>query len=282
MIVTSAFSGIGGIDLGLSAAIPEAEIRYQVEIDPYCRKVLEKHWPKATRYNDIQTVKPADIEGTTCIIAGVPCQDTSVASPTGSGLEGERSGLWREIKRLIRTVPTVQSLIVENVPGLLGRGMGTILGDIHESGFSYAEWDCLSSAAIGACHRRDRIWIIATRDTPHSYSGEGWERFARGEEEERETIIGSSKGTYSVNATNTVSPGLSERERMEGSWALTAITRNTGWDTEPPVPTLDDGLPRRLVNRRDKIKALGNSVQPQVAYYVGLRLKYLMKEASDV
>jgi len=263
MIVTSAFSGIGGIDLGLSAAIPEAEIRYQVEIDPYCRKVLEKHWPKATRYNDIQTVKPADIEGTTCIIAGVPCQDTSVASPTGSGLEGARSGLWREIKRLIRTVPTVQSLIVENVPGLLSRGLGTILGDIHESGFSYAEWDCLSSAAIGACHRRDRIWIIATRDTPKGYDQSDWDRQCR-------------------DAAHPMSQGLSQREGLGRPWAFSAIARGTGWDTEPSVCALDDGLPGRLVNRRAAIKALGNSVQPQVAYFVGLRLKYLMKEASDV
>ena len=278
MIVTSAFSGIGGIDLGLSAAIPEAEIRYQVEIDPYCRAVLKKHWPKATRYNDIQTVKPTDIEGTTCIIAGVPCQDTSIASPTGTGLEGERSGLWREIKRLIRSVPTVQALVVENVPGLYGRGMGTLLGDIHESGFHYVEWDCLSSAAIGACHRRDRVWIIATRHTPHSYSGKGWERFARREEEEREVTFRGGEGADSFNATDTMQAGLSERERLERPWALTALTRNIGWDSEPPVPTLDVGLSGRLVNRRDKIRALGNSVQPQVAYYVGLRLKYLMNE----
>ena len=317
MIVTSAFAGIGGIDLGISAAMPEAEIRFQIEIDPYCRKVLAKHWPEATRYEDVQTVEPADIAGTEILIAGVPCQDTSVASPTGTGLDGERSGLWREVKRLIRTVPTIEWLVVENVPGLLGRGMDTLLGDLSESGFCYVEWDCLSSASIGACHRRDRIWIIASRHTPNTYGSAVWEFPERNtprrydvqpsgktesvndgktrhatdtdsikgrecvegrETQERETTSGRSEGPCSEHVTDPLSPGLSFRERMEGSWAYAAVARGNGWNIEPPVCPLDDGISPRLANRRNAIKALGNSVQPQVAYFVGKRLRQLIYE----
>jgi len=282
MIITSAFAGIGGIDLGISAAMPEAEIRYQIEIDPYCRAVLAKHWPEATRYEDVQTVKPADITGTQILLAGVPCQDTSVASPTGTGLDGERSGLWREVKRLIRSVSTIEWLVVENVPGLLGRGMDRLLGDLSESGFSYVEWDCLSSASIGACHRRDRIWIIASRHTPNSYGSAVWEFPERNTPGRYD--VQSSRETESLNdgsqrsATNPLSPGLSFRERMEGSWAYAAVARGNGWNTEPPVCPLDDGIPGRLANRRNAIKALGNSVQPQVAYFVGKRLRQLIYE----
>ena len=282
MIITSAFAGIGGIDLGISAAMPEAEIRYQIEIDPYCRAVLAKHWPEATRYEDVQTVRPSDIAGTQVLIAGVPCQDTSVASPTGTGLDGERSGLWREVKRLIRSVSTIEWLVVENVPGLLGRGMDKLLGDLSESGFCYVEWDCLSSAAIGACHRRDRIWIIASRNTPNSYGSAVWEFPERNTP--RRYDVQSSGETESINdgsegsTTNPLSPGLSFRERMEGSWAYAALARGNGWNTEPPVCPLDDGIPGRLANRRNAIKALGNSVQPQVAYFVGKRLRQLIYE----
>ena len=248
MITTSAFAGIGGLELGISAAIPETDVRYQIEIDRYCNAVLEKHWPETTRYRDIKTVRPEDIEGTECLLAGFPCTDISKASPTGTGLAGERSGLFWEVKRLVRSVPTIEWVVLENVPGLLsGRGMGSILASFHECGFSYVEWDTLSSAAIGSCHRRDRIFIICCRDAP-----------------------------------NTVLQGLQEWEGVDRSWAYTAVAGSAGWDSEPPVCPLDDGFSPRVVNRRAAIKALGNSVQPQVAYFVGLRLKALMnKEASN-
>jgi len=91
-----------------------------------------------------------------------PCQDISVAGK-GAGLEGARSGLWSEMRRIIREVrPRI--VFIENVPALATRGLDRILADLHESGFD-AEWDHIPASSFGAPHRRDRIWIIAYRNS---------------------------------------------------------------------------------------------------------------------
>ena len=98
-------------------------------------------------------------KGVEIVCGGFPCQDISTAGK-GAGLAGERSGLWREMLRTIRLVRP-RYAIVENVAALLGRGMGTVLGDMAEIGYD-AEWGCISAADVGAPHLRRRIWIIGT------------------------------------------------------------------------------------------------------------------------
>src|SRR6185312_32662 len=97
MTVGSLFAGIGGFDLGFERA--GFEIKWQVEIDPFCRAVLAKHWPDVRRYEDVRTVG-AELERVDVVCGGFPCQDISFAGD-GAGLDGERSGLWREFSRLI-------------------------------------------------------------------------------------------------------------------------------------------------------------------------------------
>lgn len=92
------------------------------------------------------------------ICGGFPCQDVSVAGKR-VGLEGERSGLWEEMRRIIREVRP-RLVIVENVRGLLSLGIGRVLGDLAELGYD-AEWTVLSAASQGAPHRRDRVFIVA-------------------------------------------------------------------------------------------------------------------------
>jgi len=124
------------------------------EIDPFCQKVLSKHWPDVPIHDDVTTREfqkgEADV-----ICGGFPCQDLSDAGQRA----GERSGLYRELVRAIRVVRPFYA-IVENVAALLGRGLGTVLGDLAESGVD-AEWDCVPACAVGAPHERDRIWIVA-------------------------------------------------------------------------------------------------------------------------
>jgi len=153
--VGSLFAGIGGFDLGLERA--GMEIKWQVEIDPFCRAVLAKHWPDVRRYEDVRTVG-AELGYVDVICGGFPCQDISTAGK-GAGLAGERSGLWSEYLRLICHLRP-RYVVVENVAALLARGMGTVLGDLAEGGYD-AEWDCLPAVAFGAPHRRDRVWIVA-------------------------------------------------------------------------------------------------------------------------
>lgn len=160
MNVLDLFSGIGAFSLGLERA--GFCTTAFCEIDPYCRRVLAKHWPEVPCYDDVRSLTAdrlrADGISVDVICGGFPCQDISVAG-RGAGITGERSGLWREFSRLISEVGP-RYVIVENVAALLGRGLGDVLGDLASLGYD-AEWHCIPAAAVGAPHIRDRVWIVA-------------------------------------------------------------------------------------------------------------------------
>ena len=111
----SLFSGIGGFDLGLERA--GFTISWQVEIDPYCQRVLAKHWPNVTRYGDITAMDWTTVQPVDLLCGGFPCQDLSFAGKR-AGIDGARSGLWSEYVRAIRHLRP-RYVLVENVPGLL-------------------------------------------------------------------------------------------------------------------------------------------------------------------
>jgi DNA (cytosine-5)-methyltransferase 1 len=134
-----------------------------VEIDDYASRVLAKHWPDVPRHDDVRTFPTAARDWAVDVICGgFPCQDISIAGK-GAGLAGERSGLWYEFARIIRQVGP-RWVIVENVRALTSRGLGTVLQDLACLGFD-AEWHCIPACAVGAPHRRERIWIVAFRNT---------------------------------------------------------------------------------------------------------------------
>jgi DNA-cytosine methyltransferase len=107
-------------------------------------------------------VLPVPVPYVDVLCGGFPCQDLSYAGK-GAGIDGERSGLWSEYARLIRELRP-RYVVVENVPALLGRGLGRVLGDLAACGYD-AEWDCLPASAFGAPHRRDRVWVVAPTPT---------------------------------------------------------------------------------------------------------------------
>ena len=156
------FSGIGGFSLGLERSGAFETVAF-CEVEPFCRAVLAKHWPGVKCYGDIRgltgdTLKQDGIE-VDAICGGFPCQDISIAGK-GEGIEGARSGLWREFARLIGELrPRVA--VMENVAILRSRGLGTVLGELAALGYD-AEWHCIPASALGAPHQRDRIWITAT------------------------------------------------------------------------------------------------------------------------
>ncbi len=158
MTIGSLFAGIGGLELGLERAGLGPTI-WQAEQDPYCLRVLAKHWPGARRYDDVRSIN-AEAERPDIICGGFPCQDISAAGK-GAGLAGQRSGLWREYARIVRELRP-RFVVVENVSALLGRGLGDVLGDLAACGYD-AEWDCIPAAAVGAPHRRDRVFVVAWR-----------------------------------------------------------------------------------------------------------------------
>jgi DNA (cytosine-5)-methyltransferase 1 len=156
----SLFAGIGGIDLGLERA--GWECRWQVEIDPFCRHVLEHHWPDVPRYGDIRGLDWSGVEPVDLLAGGFPCQPFSVAGQR-RGKDDER-WLWPEFAAAVRALRP-RHVLVENVPGLLAGhgGMGDVLGDLAQLGYD-AEWDSVPAAAVGAPHLRYRVWIVAHAD----------------------------------------------------------------------------------------------------------------------
>lgn len=159
--VLDLFAGIGGFSLGLERTGGFETVAF-CEIEPFCRRVLAKHWPDVPCYDDVRTLTAerlaADGIAVDVISGGFPCQDISSAGPR-TGINGERSGLWYQYSRLICEVRP-RFVIVENSSDVLARGMGEIVGFLAQVGYN-AFWDCIPAAAVGAQVLRDRAYIIA-------------------------------------------------------------------------------------------------------------------------
>jgi DNA (cytosine-5)-methyltransferase 1 len=165
MRVLDLFSGIGGFSLGLERTGGFETVAF-CEIEPFPRRVLAKHWPGVPIYHDVRELTAdrlrADGIGVDVICGGFPCQDISSVG-SRAGLAGKRSGLWSEYARLIGELRP-RYVIVENVPDIRSRGLGTVLGDLVEIGYS-AEWHCIPAGTLGAPHIRDRFWLVGYPDS---------------------------------------------------------------------------------------------------------------------
>lgn len=166
------FAGAGGGILG--GMLLGHRTVCAVEIEPYCRKVLLQRQrdgilPWFPIWDDVRTFDGKPWRGIADVVCGgFPCQDISCANPDGKGLDGERSGLWFEMRRIICEIrPRI--VFVENSPMLTIRGLGRVLGDLAEMGFN-ARWGVLGAGHLGAPHKRERIWIFADSDKTRQFS----------------------------------------------------------------------------------------------------------------
>ena len=252
----SLFAGIGGFDLGLERAGMRCE--WQVEIDPYARAVLAKHWPDVRRWEDVRTFPPPEGKwGVDVICGGFPCQDISVAGK-GAGLAGARSGLWYEFARIIGELRP-RYVIVENVAALLSRGADVVLGTLASLGYD-AEWHVIPASAVGAPHRRERLWIVA------------WDALCR-----RGARLGSvraiQKGACSDTDRVRADVSHADHESEPGSpvddvarRGLPELAGGHGWwSVEPDVGRVAHGVPARV----DRLRCLGNAVVPQIVEVIG-------------
>ncbi len=232
MRVLDLFSGVGGFSLGLERAGMTA-VAF-CEIEPFCQKVLARHWPKVPCYDDVRTLTAerlaTDGIAVDVICGGFPCQDLSLAGRM-AGMDGTRSGLWSEIARLACELRP-RFIIVENVTNLLGGPagkpggwFGRVLGDLASLGYD-AEWHCIPAGNLGAPHERDRVWVVAY---PHGTQCEGG--------------------------------GLSSRIHQEYANAR----RSSWWEDQSSIHGTDDGVP----NRSHRLKAIGNAVVPQIPELIG-------------
>lgn len=230
--VLDLFSGIGGFSLGLERTGGFKTVAF-CEIDPFCRKVLKKHWPDVPIYEDIRSLDGSGITADV-ITGGFPCQDISLANRNATGISGERSGLWREYARLIGEIRP-RYVIVENSPALRFRGLGRVLGDLAGLGYD-AEWRCYGAVHFGAQHERRRIWILAYPDQV----GRIW---------------GRRQASQGIDWQGILPQRLVGEQ---GPWDCSA-------EEKSQLLGMGDGVP----DGSHRIGACGNSVIPQIPEYIG-------------
>lgn len=269
-----------------------------VEIERYPREVLlarqrDGILPRFPIWDDVRSFDGNPWRGLVDVVSGgFPCQDISCAGK-GAGITGERSGLWKEMCRIICEVRP-RFAFMENSPMLASRGLGTVLGDLAEAGYD-AAWMCLSAADCGAPHRRERIWILAKNGMA-----------APGEKGRNERLLperGSQalamSGAYGANVPNPAESGCKvcipskarsigsasaetpnepgsrganvphaheagrEEQRQQKSTGAKhpAVECGMWWQSEPDVGRVADGVAHRV----DRLAALGNGQVPIVA-----------------
>jgi DNA (cytosine-5)-methyltransferase 1 len=255
------FSGIGGFSLA-AQWVGGIETTQFVEINPFCQKNLAKNFPGVPIHADITgfTANAGDYD---IITAGFPCQPHSTTGKRKASADDR--DLWPETYRVICEVRP-KWVVLENVRGILssesGRFFGGILWDLAAAGFD-AEWGIVSCADLGGSHKRERVWIVAypngqRRKKPHSAPIAIPQRQFAGmaSEVERANTDAESAGLSLWSGfTNEQEIGLlSGLKRLGGGG-------NRQFTTEPTIHRGDDGIPDRV----DRVKALGNSIVPQVA-----------------
>jgi DNA (cytosine-5)-methyltransferase 1 len=240
MNVLSLFSGIGGLDLGLERA--GMTVVGQVEIDPWCRKVLARHWPEVPRHDDVRTAaewwggRPVpDV-----VAGGFPCQTVSDAGLRTA--QADPRWLWPFMASVLGAV-RARWVVIENVPGLRSRGLADVLRDLDRLGYR-ARAGYISACEMGAPHPRRRVFVVA---------------HAEGER------CGSLRTRDAGEARADNQPGHAGQRDRANPWA-----------TEPRVGRVADGVPDRV----DRLRGLGNAVVPQVAEHIG-RLILAAIEAGE-
>lgn len=258
LTILDLFSGIGGFSYAAERLVGGFKTVAFCEPNGACQRVLNKHWPDTPIFPDVCTLQAEAIKelcpnGLSLITAGFPCQDLSCAGKQ-LGYDGERSVLFYEIIRLARELRP-NFLLLENVRNLLSHKNGETfqetLYQIAKAGYD-AEWSVIPASDLGACHRRDRIWIVCKNA---SYANE------EGLQGQRPKYELSKRSGQGAATWRNGGPMLSPE------WG--------GYLSRPVLCRGDDGLS----NRVDRLKQLGNSIVPQVAAVPLRRIKELAEQA---
>lgn len=269
--VLDLFSGIGGFSLGLERTGGFETVAF-CEIEEFPRRVLAKHWPNVPCYRDVRELTAerlaADGIAVDVICGGFPCQDISTAGK-GAGLAGERSGLFYEVARLVGELGP-SFVILENVGALLSRGLDAVLGTLASFGYD-AEWHCIPASAVGAPHRRDRVWIVAY---PSIMQRDGCKDKSAIGLGGKVSEFGNSRGANALaHPMRRGRPGPGEFVQSGNPApfiqreAIDAFNGRVGsiWSAEPNVGRVADGVP----DRAHRLKGLGNAVVPQIPELIG-------------
>ena len=158
LTVGSLFSGIGGMDLGFERA--GMRVVWQIEIDPYATRILEKHWPHVLRFRDVRACGAHNLPAVDLVCGGFPCQPFSVAGKR-RGARDDRN-LWPEMRRIVEELRP-RWVVAENTPGIASLYLDTVLSDLEDLGYASGTVE-IPACAVGAPHIRQRLFVIAHAD----------------------------------------------------------------------------------------------------------------------
>ena len=265
------FSGLGGFSLGLERTGCFKTTAF-CDNNKYSRLLLQKHWKGVKIYNDVREINKEQLESDgiqfpDIITGGFPCQPFSVAGKQ-KGTSDDRH-LWPEMFRIIKEF-TPRWIIGENVKGLtnIEKGMvfESVCTDLEGEGYEVRAFN-IPAAGVGAPHRRERIWIVASLEDSRR-SLRSWSKFGEKDENEiRKRYADQHQRPGSTSESNVADASTGRRASQEGE----IQTRGNGtehqgwWSTEPNVGRVANGVSGRVY----RLRALGNSIVPQIATEIG-------------
>lgn len=248
MRVLDLFSGIGAFSLGLERAGMRT-VAF-CEIEQACREHLWEHWPDVPNYGDVRCLRASEVPGAIDLICGgFPCQDISEAGKR-VGIEGERSGLWSEYMRLVRELRP-DWVVAENVPALKYRGYDRVASDLEAAGYACRPF-VVGALHVGASQSRLRAWVVANANDSR----------LQGAERPREPAA--------------------PREEREAARSEPLRSACGQW---PPGPGAVVHIPRMAdgpANRVHRLRALGNTIVPQVAEIIGRAIMKATGSFDDI
>lgn len=274
--VGTSFSGIGVPDY--AAYLLGMDVCWQIEIEPFCQKVLKKHapnyWPHAELFGDIRAVEGSQLRPVDIFIAGSPCTNISRAGNKAGLVEGAESRLWFDALRIVGDLrPRI--VIVENVADITFRGGSRILGGLAALGY-VGRAGVISAADLGAPHLRERWWCIATLgDADH-------QRRSEFHTAARELQLGQHAGQPSASGIfRSLQSGM--QRGVDGSpsgldgfkWPAGRGEPQHAW--EPPRVT-----ETAAANKNARLRALGNAWTLPNALAVMNAAKHLLETQSSL
>lgn len=238
------FSGIGGF--ALAAQWAGFETVAFCEIEDFPRRVLEKNFPGVPIHLDIRDLDGSEYEGIDLITGGYPCQPFSVVGKR-KGAEDDRH-LWPEMRRVIAQAKP-RWVVAENVAGHITMGLDDVLSDLERD--NYTAWAVvIPAAAVGALHKRERVWVVANSNDRNDKSSKVAGSELRAEIEKQRANGDACSSSWGIDRWAAVKPG---------------------------VPIVADGIPGRV----DRFRAAGNAIVPQVAYEI-LRCCIIADELAQI
>lgn len=286
MTFGSLFAGIGGFDIGLERA--GMTCKWQVEIDDFATRVLERHWPHVQRFRDVRQCGGRNLPAVDLICGGFPCQPFSVAGKR-RGTDDDRN-LWPEMRRVVAELRPAW-VVAENVPGIAGLYLDTVLSDLEGLGYEVGTVE-VPACAFGAPHIRQRLLIIAnaapvfgiaierhesdgllSTDDPDADGGRLQVVTKRDGQSKEHSTDRDTQQLYADGlcdaladpnrSRSVVSRSIGEQAQDAGSEP--SSDGGEGWQSEPGVGRVAHGVPHRV----DRLRCLGNAIVPQMVEWIG-------------